>query len=262
MRILVLPCGHALCRSCHAACSHGSSGRCPMDEEQFEEAECSGYLPTTNANNLKVRCWNEDYGCQFSGPVEDMLPHYEKECTFHVVECLRCGEGVLHGDLCKHYVAGCGEGVSSTRIFKTSSESRAVTLQDVSAALEEVKTLLGDSSNDNMLPELQSKVNELAEQIKKQGYALAELTHKVGESVMSQVAQVATKLSSAISQLEPTSRRDPTEKDTPSEAENFLMHGDLKNFADFSRGVLLDMRRTTSQYFPAALHYSLWSRES
>ncbi|KAH8031131.1 hypothetical protein HPB51_012851 [Rhipicephalus microplus] len=41
---------------------------------------------------FEVYCWNESHGCQFSGTMEDMLRHYETECTFHLAECLRCGE--------------------------------------------------------------------------------------------------------------------------------------------------------------------------
>ncbi|KAL1470589.1 hypothetical protein MTO96_004542 [Rhipicephalus appendiculatus] len=55
-RTVLLPCGHFLCEWCHAASSEGGSGFCPLDEEPFVEAECSGYnLRIGPANALQVR---------------------------------------------------------------------------------------------------------------------------------------------------------------------------------------------------------------
>ncbi|KAH7976526.1 hypothetical protein HPB52_015803 [Rhipicephalus sanguineus] len=54
-RILVLPCGHLLCQSCHTASSQGCRGQCPLDQEPFEEDECDSYdFPTRKANALKT----------------------------------------------------------------------------------------------------------------------------------------------------------------------------------------------------------------
>ncbi|KAH7975685.1 hypothetical protein HPB52_004126 [Rhipicephalus sanguineus] len=166
---MLLPCEHALCQSCHAASFQGCSGRCPLDQKPFEEAECSRYdLPTRKANTLKVYCWNEAHGCQYEGAVEDMLGHYEKECPFHAVECLHCGEAVLHRELAAHYVAECTADVSLARTENASTDSRVLTLQDVRNALEEVKTLLRDPNHDRELPAIQSRVNELIEQVRNQ----------------------------------------------------------------------------------------------
>ncbi|KAL1433747.1 hypothetical protein MTO96_012279 [Rhipicephalus appendiculatus] len=75
-------------------------GGVPWIKSRSKELECGSYdFPARKANALKVYCWNEAHGCEFQGSMEDMLRHFEKECTFHSVECLRCGEGVLHRDL-------------------------------------------------------------------------------------------------------------------------------------------------------------------
>ncbi|XP_049275989.1 TNF receptor-associated factor 3-like [Rhipicephalus sanguineus] len=168
-RIMVLPCGHLLCHSCLAANSEGCGGRCPLDQEPFEEAECVSYdLPTRKANALKVHCWNKAHGCEFEGAVEFMLRHYENECTFHTVECLRCGEEVLHKELSRHYAAVCSAAVSSTRAENASSDSQVLTIQDVTAALEELKALLRDANHEQLLLAIQSQMNELSEQIRNQ----------------------------------------------------------------------------------------------
>nr|XP_037273753.1 TNF receptor-associated factor 3-like [Rhipicephalus microplus]XP_037290659.1 TNF receptor-associated factor 3-like [Rhipicephalus microplus] len=103
-----LPCSHVMCRSCYAAISQGCGGRCPLDQEQFREAQCVNYdFLTENGNALKVYCWNETRGCEYEGAVEDMLRHFENKCIFHAVECSRCGEAVCHKELATHYMAGC-----------------------------------------------------------------------------------------------------------------------------------------------------------
>lgn len=83
-----LPCSHVMCRSCYAAISQGCGGRCPLDQEQFREAQCVNYdFLTENGNALKVYCCNETRGCEYEGAVEDMLRHFENKCIFHAVEC-------------------------------------------------------------------------------------------------------------------------------------------------------------------------------
>ncbi|KAL1470590.1 hypothetical protein MTO96_004543 [Rhipicephalus appendiculatus] len=144
-RTVKLPCLHILCQSCHA-----------------------------------VYCWNESNGCEYKGAMGDMLQHYEKECVFHTVECLRCGEAALHRELATHCVAGCSVRVSSPRSENTSSESKALTLEDVSNALD-VKTLLREPNQ--VLPAIQSQVNELTDQAGNQESRLAEVADEVGTSL-------------------------------------------------------------------------------
>ncbi|XP_049267269.1 TNF receptor-associated factor 3-like, partial [Rhipicephalus sanguineus] len=189
-RIVLLPCLHTLCESCQAAISQGTGGWCALDQEPYEEAECVGYdFPTRKVNALKVYCWNHTQGCEYEGAMKDMLRHFENECTFHSVECIRCGEAVLHRELATHYVAGCSVGVSSAHIENRSLESRALTLQDVKNALEEVKILLRDANHDHVLPVIQSHLNELTEQVRNQESRLAQITREAGASVNAETAQ-------------------------------------------------------------------------
>ncbi|KAH7975750.1 hypothetical protein HPB52_004670 [Rhipicephalus sanguineus] len=138
--IVLLPCLHALCPSCYTGNYRSAGTTCPFDQEPFDEAECVRYdLPTRQADMMRVHCWNEDHGCDFEGPMQGMLKHYEKECTFHTAGCSRCGEGVLHRDMATHYLVGCGVAVSQARTENASSEPAALSLEDASAALEEVE---------------------------------------------------------------------------------------------------------------------------
>nr|XP_050030030.1 uncharacterized protein LOC126526110 [Dermacentor andersoni] len=216
-RTVLLPCGHALCQSCHAGCLEGSFQQCPLDQVPFEEAECGGYeFPTRTANTVKVYCWNEAHGCEYTGTMDRMLEHYENECTFHTVECVRCGEGVQHKDLPTHYAAGCSAGVSSA--ITESSEHTALTLAHVNAALEDVKARLRCLNHDQLLPVIQSQLNELTEQARNQEARLAGITRELGaceNNLKGEMAQIAATISlTASHQL--LSQQNPLEEGSTS----------------------------------------------
>nr|XP_050030076.1 uncharacterized protein LOC126526164 [Dermacentor andersoni] len=205
-RTVLLPCGHALCQSCHAGSLEGSFQQCPLDQVQFEEAECVGCeFPRRTANTMKVYCWNEAHGCEYTGTMDRMLEHFENECTFHTVECLRCGEGVQHRDLATHYAAGCRAGASAA--ITESSEHTALTLADV-------KPMLGCLNHDQLLPVIQSQLNELTEQARNQEARLAGITRELGaceNNLKGEMAQIAATISSTVSnQL--TSQQNPLEE--------------------------------------------------
>ncbi|XP_065292048.1 uncharacterized protein [Dermacentor albipictus] len=249
---VLLPCSHALCQSCHAASLEGGVGQCPLDQVQFEEAECVGYeFPTRIANRLKVYCWNEGHGCEYTGTMDRMLEHYEKECTFHTVECLRCGEGVRHRDLPTHYAAGCSVGVSSVVTECPSSELSAVTLEDVNAALEELKARLGDSSCDQLLPVIQCQLSDLAEKIGSQEATLAEITRELGaceRNLNDEIAGIGATITAAAShQL--TSEQHRAEEASASSSslrsEMAMVLRKLEHFTNLSLSALEHLRHTS-----------------
>ncbi|KAL3222962.1 hypothetical protein MRX96_027856 [Rhipicephalus microplus] len=187
--------------------SQGCGGRCPLDQEQFREAQCVNYdFLTENGNALKVYCWNETHGCEYKGAVEDMLRHFENKCIFHAVECSRCGEAVCHKELATHYMSGCSSRVSSARTENSSSKSRALTLQDVRDSPEEVKTLLRKPNQDQVMPVIQSQTNELTELLSSQESRLSDITNEAGVTEYAETVQRTAASSSTVSQ-EPTTRR-------------------------------------------------------
>ncbi|KAL1475974.1 hypothetical protein MTO96_036889 [Rhipicephalus appendiculatus] len=195
-RIVLLPCDHCLCQSCYSVISEGAGGRCPLDQEPFDEEECSRYnLPTRKASTLKVYCWNEDRGCVYEGTIEDMLRHYENECAFHSVECQRCGIRALHKELVTHYASGCTASASSARKENESSASTAPTLPDLRNALRNVETLLREANHEQLLLEIQGKINELTEQVRNQEHRLGEIAGEVAASVKAGMAQAAAPIS-------------------------------------------------------------------
>ncbi|KAL3244955.1 hypothetical protein MRX96_018434 [Rhipicephalus microplus] len=191
-----------------------------------------------------------------------MLRHYENECTFHAVECSRCGEAVLHKELATHRAAGCSTSVSSSRAENMSSEARALTLQDVRNALEEVKALLRQPNHDQALPTIQSQMNELKEQVASRHFRLAETTGEAAATA--ETVKHAVRASSTVLQ-EPTSQQNcGGEASTSSSAlrppEKISQR--LEICRDMLPHILERMRKTTTQYYSQYLVECIWPHES
>ncbi|XP_070396383.1 uncharacterized protein [Dermacentor albipictus] len=216
-RTVLLPCSHVLCQSCHAASSVAGAGLCPLDREPFEESECHGAdFPARNANALQVCCWNEAHGCEFVGTMEAVLRHYENACTFHVVECLRCGRGVAHKNLPSHYVSSC-----------SASNPAALTLQDATSGLEHLQAALRDQGQ--LLAAIQSQANEFAEQVRSQEAGFAELARELRASehnFKEEVAQISAAISMEVPH-QPASLQNPVRETSPSSQEPLCLENTL-----------------------------------
>ncbi|XP_070396381.1 uncharacterized protein [Dermacentor albipictus] len=239
-RTVLLPCSHVLCQSCHAASSVAGAGLCPLDREPFEESECHGAdFPARKADALQAYCWNEEHGCEFTGTMEALLRHYEMECAFHTVGCLRCGQGVLHQDLSMHYVAACSADVSSAVTENPSPEHTvALTLQDLSNAQEDLKALLKVLFHDQLLPAIQSQMNELTEQVKSQEARFTEITTELKASERSM---------SSVSQLPNSAPEAGTSSSLSSRSEKALILRKLEHFANVALSGLERVRRDAPQ---------------
>ncbi|XP_037554630.1 uncharacterized protein LOC119431222 isoform X15 [Dermacentor silvarum] len=248
-RTMLLPCAHALCQSCHAASCEGDVGQCPLDQEPFEVADCFTYeFPTKKLNTLKVHCWNEAHGCECTGTMDRMLEHYDKECAFHIVECLRCGEGVRHSDLPTHYVAGCTAALSSAITEYPCSQHTALTIEDVSAALEDFKAMLGDANHDQLHPVIQSQLNELTEQVRNQEARFAEVTRELGASeqhLKDEMAQIAAVITSTVPHQPNPAAEASTSSSLSLRSEKALILRKLEHFTYLSLSALEHLRQAS-----------------
>ncbi|KAM7309509.1 uncharacterized protein ISCGN_006516 [Ixodes scapularis] len=104
--VLRLPCEHTLCLECHEE-SQRRGSTCPLDEEPFADDNIV-HLDISGGYMLKhtVACGNAPNGCDFIGQASRLVDHY-KQCSFHVVPCLRCQSSVLRTELVGHCKAGC-----------------------------------------------------------------------------------------------------------------------------------------------------------
>ncbi|KAL1470603.1 hypothetical protein MTO96_004555 [Rhipicephalus appendiculatus] len=184
-----------------------------------------------------------------------MLRHYENECTFHTLECLRCGEEVLHRELATHYVARCSAADSLAGTEKISSESGAVTFQDVMGALEEVKALWRDANCEQLLLlEIQTRMNQLVELIRNRESRLTVKTEVLAVPATSKTDQVAGP-SPSTSLQEGTSMQNPTEQVSSSSttlwcSQETLMPRQLEPLVDLPKEVLQAMRKTSWEGYP------------
>ncbi|KAH6921543.1 hypothetical protein HPB50_002182 [Hyalomma asiaticum] len=243
-RTVLLPCSHVLCDSCHSANSHGYGGQCPLDLRRFEKRECSLYSNPT-LSYLQAYCWNEAHGCEFQGTVEEILRHYDSACKFHAVECSRCGEAIPRSELSRHYVSGCSAHVSSARAADTSVEQKALTLQDVRPAFEELKALMRDANHEHLLLAIQSRINELTEEVRNHESRPPTITRGVAASANAEASQVAySPTPSSVSQ-ERAVRPTPTEEVGPSSSSSRQ-----ELFSMLSPAVLQQMRKTSTQDYP------------
>ncbi|KAL1444829.1 hypothetical protein MTO96_045378 [Rhipicephalus appendiculatus] len=116
-KMVVLPCVHILCEQCLTGSIVQGGGRvCPLDGMPISDDECQWLkFPAKTTNDIKAHCWNEADGCQFVGTIEAVLLHFEKRCTFHAIECPRCGQRMLRTEIAAHYVAGCSQNACCER---------------------------------------------------------------------------------------------------------------------------------------------------
>ncbi|KAH7975054.1 hypothetical protein HPB49_022988 [Dermacentor silvarum] len=92
----------------------------------------------------------------------DQEPFEETECN-GVNFPARKASSLKHSDLPKHYAAGCTAGVPCAIAEYRRSEHTALTIEDVSAALEDLKAMLGDPNHDQLHPVIQNLKDEMAQ---------------------------------------------------------------------------------------------------
>ncbi|KAL1480778.1 hypothetical protein MTO96_050755 [Rhipicephalus appendiculatus] len=89
-----LPCQHVVCSSCYEKCHVDDSLSCPLDGQQFAEVEVDWTkFPPENLLNRKVKCWNEERGCDAVLSASDANKHFLHECGHHTTSCPKCSYG-------------------------------------------------------------------------------------------------------------------------------------------------------------------------
>lgn len=164
-KIAFLPCSHLICESCLQGCVDGDVCGCPMDETTFQvDADISWITPPRHhLSKLQVFCWNMENGCDFVGPAEKLLHHFEQECSFHSVSCPRCHDTVLRKDAPHHCKAGCTPLQSpAAPVGKKAASSRAGKLSEKAP-----------SSYHDILAVIRTGVNEVFEAVSKMSLELS-----------------------------------------------------------------------------------------
>ncbi|KAH9363962.1 hypothetical protein HPB48_017116 [Haemaphysalis longicornis] len=182
-RTLVSPCMHAFCEVCLVGNTGGASldnvWQCPFDGCVCNVEVCLQFqLPPLTAGDFKAYCWNEARGCTFVGDLPSMLHHFDHDCSFHAVLCPRCGVQVPRVDLTIHQRHECSSTSASPDTTSGDADGqsmryRALTLDDVTAAFEELKVAL-TSPGQEQLATIRGQLNDLQERVKIQFGLLGE----------------------------------------------------------------------------------------
>ncbi|KAL3246141.1 hypothetical protein MRX96_057879 [Rhipicephalus microplus] len=237
--LVKLPCSHVLCSACHATNSDNGAGQCPLEKQPFERADSvSVNCPVSKIRRLKAHCWNEAQGCDFVGSVETLLKHYEHDCTYHVVECLKCAQAVLHKDLSKHHENGCGGFASQSAEESSPSESAAGTPKDT---LEDPGMLLQDPCCG--LPAIMTLMSKVVQRAKEHEVLVSSCTNDFRASML--------KLKTDMAQMSKLTSETPSHSNELgvylSELDNTLVFRKLEHFAHSSLKQLELMRQIVSQ---------------
>ncbi|XP_050024553.1 uncharacterized protein [Dermacentor andersoni] len=181
---IFMPCGHVLCRSCYEQCLLDEAYACPLDDYPFLEEDTQwAYFPLENLLSRKVKCWNEDHGCELVLAASDMHRHFYEECGYHCTRCPKCSAFVLRSSMCAHRRSNCSS-YAAPSVAEDLNSSNKSAQKAVFMALQKVllelagdmrcrlyELVRGSIARCNVLNELSCKVNALRE-------ALAELSEK------------------------------------------------------------------------------------
>lgn len=113
-KLALLPCFHVVCASCFELCAQGDGDdedafRCRRDKKPFKTEHVVWSCSQRNQlEKQRVGCWNARYGCDFDGPIAELLEHFEKHCTYHTLKCPCCQETVTRENWPSHYRTKCG----------------------------------------------------------------------------------------------------------------------------------------------------------
>ncbi|KAG0416450.1 hypothetical protein HPB47_006412 [Ixodes persulcatus] len=161
---VVLPCSHTLCNVCFES-SVSLGCVCPLDTATFDKDEVDKLrLRPGQLLKLSVSCWNAEHGCNFVGPVSELLDHFEKECIHHRASCPKCHQDVPRMGLVQHCVRDCdptqGAEAPQPRVTLQGVQLRE-SLEKASAEIKQSITELKDSYYG-----LQASVNTVADDVK------------------------------------------------------------------------------------------------
>ncbi|EEC05270.1 dynein light chain, putative [Ixodes scapularis] len=185
---VVLPCSHTLCDVCFEG-SLDLGCVCPLDRKNFDkDAVDKLKLRPGQLLKLSVSCWNSAHGCNFIGPVSELLDHFEKECLHHRASCPRCHQDVPRLGLVQHCVQ-CYDPKQGAEAPLQSATLQGVQLrEDLEKASAEIKQSMAELKDGYYV--LQASVNTVANEV------------NLGHSVASQAITEA--VSGLLQQLQKT----------------------------------------------------------
>ncbi|KAH7939041.1 hypothetical protein HPB52_005076 [Rhipicephalus sanguineus] len=140
-----LPCRHALCIPCYQQCLVDEEYECLLDCTQFSEEDVEWReFPLEHLLKHKVKCWNQDNGCEAVMSVADMTKHFYEGCIHHSTHCPKCSAFVLCKDVGAHRRSDCSTHAvpNQAEHLERSKDSFQETLETLRERVEEIRACL------------------------------------------------------------------------------------------------------------------------
>lgn len=158
--IFSLECGHVFCTTCmNELMLNSPVVVCPFDKGSFEEGSVSRDSSSqAYVSGCKSYCLNKSSGCNYVGPVSEMVEHYYSECSHHMVHCRSCKKPVARKNVMAHLRSGCKSDVMAT------SQAPSATASGGSDAECSLSTLV--SKIENLENVVLTRTNRLEEMLR------------------------------------------------------------------------------------------------
>ncbi|XP_065284382.1 TNF receptor-associated factor 6-like [Dermacentor albipictus] len=197
-----LPCRHVLCDTCYEQSLVADQRACPLDGDAFLEDNVQwGDFPLENLLRRKVKCWNEDNGCEVVMAASDMPTHFCEDCAYHSARCPKCSEFVLRCNMCAHRRSNCSShSVQNKRVnqkpsvdsiqeamftaFETILEER---VQEMRSGLDQVAR--NNNAHYDKLNEVSTILNALRETVIQSSEKQTRATNEVTIAYVTQIKE-------------------------------------------------------------------------
>ncbi|XP_070383013.1 uncharacterized protein [Dermacentor albipictus] len=236
-----LPCRDVLCKRCYEQCVLDDGHACLLDGDQFlpEDAEWRDF-PLENLLRRKIKCWNEERGCDVVLPASELNKHFCNYCEHHSTSCRKCSELVLRSDVSAHLQSKC-------RDYAVSPTSGAVEKSHID---EKAVMMALNESLDVGVVEIKHRLDEVISGHIVQNDRLNEISHCMNtvKEALLQRPRVSTTLDHLTSQSTATlsSVREVEERLIDHSEETRVLAGTLTDSIKELKEVLQDTTRTSS----------------
>ncbi|KAL1478007.1 hypothetical protein MTO96_016904 [Rhipicephalus appendiculatus] len=196
-----LPCRHVLCNACYAQCLSDKAHSCPLDGERFLEEDAQrGEFSLDSLLKRKVKCWNEENGCDVVMAASDMHKHFYEDCGHHSARCPKCSAFILISNVCAHRRSDCSadtmhdtveafkpdNGSSQKAMFASMEAILGKGVADVRSGLDQVAR---EITQCDKFTELTHTVNDLRETVINSSEEQIRATNEAGIEVVREVKE-------------------------------------------------------------------------
>ncbi|XP_075529701.1 uncharacterized protein LOC142563072 [Dermacentor variabilis] len=166
-KTVFLPCRDVLCISCYEQCVLDDGHACLLDGDQFlpEDAEWREFS-LENLLRRKIKCWNEERGCDVVLPASELNKHFCNDCEHHATSCPKCSKLVLRSNVSAHLNSKCRDyavSLTSGAVEKSHIDEKAM-MMALNASLDvrgvEIKDRLDEVISDHIVQN--DRLNEIS----------------------------------------------------------------------------------------------------